>query len=202
MQSQGFSNIHRFIVGDGDLLPIMDYDKVNVDKKYMTEWGYGREGYKHRHWNAMISHRMMIKRAKAAKWPYFLMLEDDVYITDRFKEVWGQLQPDPANYNLLYLGWWIGDENDDWNLDMEARYNNHKECHVGAPVQLGGLHAVIINESMYDTLLSLPLNNPIDSQINQLGHERLNSAIILPKIIHTHSLPSNCEGSTIQRNSL
>lgn len=193
--------VYPFIVGDGELLDVRDYDKINVDVKLMKYWGYGLEDKKVRHWNAMISHRMMIKRAKAAGWSRFLMLEDDAYITNRFKQVTESINGlDLNEIDLLYLGWWIGDENDKWNKDVEEKYNNGEAC-IQELRRAGGLHGVVINESMYDKILSLPLSNPIDSQLNQI-HSSINSLVLLPKVIHIKSLYSECEGRLIERNEI
>lgn len=194
----GLTRIYPFIVGDGDLFTPDSYDKINFDPKLMGYWGYGIPERKHRHWNAMISHRLMVKRAVIADWPYFLLMEDDAYITKRFFDVVSKIEV-PDDFDLLYLGWWKGDENDEWNLKIESDYNNSGRASLEKAEQLGGLHGIIISSSMYYHILSLPLNNPIDSQLNRY-HFQIRSYFVTPKIIHTKSLMSECEGTTIQRN--
>lgn len=199
-------SVHPFYVGDGDILPPEQYNKINWSREHMGAWGYGQTDYfKWRHWNASISHRMMIKRAKDNGWKRFLLLEDDVYITDRFNHVWCSLNAfyteEIKNMDLFYLGWWIGDENDEWNKSIEQNYFNGKSYEVGIKraTQIGGLHAVIINESMYDTILNFPWNNPIDMQLNGI-HDKIQSYYVCPKIIHVKSVYSHCEGAIFNRN--
>lgn len=193
-------NIHPFIVGDGELLPKNEYNKINWPKEKMGHWGYGAtEHSRWKHWNASISHRMMIQKAKDNRWPSFLMLEDDVYITSRFEHIWKKIVvPD---YQLLYLGWWVGDENDAWNTLVENEYKTKDLFGYAKAIQIGGLHGVIIDESMYDTILNFPYNNPIDMQLNGI-HDQIYSYFIVPKIIHVKSVYSYCEECVFNRKEL
>lgn len=194
-------NINPFLVGDGDLFPKEEYSKINWPKEKMGHWGYGAtDNSRWKHWNASISHRMMIMNAKKNNWPFFLMLEDDIYITNRFEKVVKKVII-PKAFDLLYLGWWIGDENDEWNKKIEENYKLYNRIQVGSAIQVGGLHAVIINESMYDVILNFPCNNPIDMHINSV-HNQISSYFIMPKIIHVKSVYSHCEECVFTRNEL
>jgi len=57
------------------------FDVVDPD---VSKWGYGREGYKHHHWNAFQCHKIMIQRAIDEGRENLLLLEDDAYLPDRF----------------------------------------------------------------------------------------------------------------------
>lgn len=188
--------VRPFICGDGNILPRSDYDHIDLPAKDMPAWGYGREGYKNHHYNAILCHKKMIRIAQANRWNKFLMLEDDAYITPRFEDIYSKLEIN--NYDLLYLGWWIGDEKDKWNTNIEKQYAQTKEIKINKVERLGGLHGVIINETIYDIILDLPENNPIDCQLNNI-HNLINSYYITPKIIHVKSVYSFCEGSIIER---
>jgi hypothetical protein len=194
-------SVHPFLVGDGELFPKEQYSKINWPKEKMGYWGYGAsEHSRWKHWNASISHRMMIENAKQKGWRQFLMLEDDVYITSRFEKVISKFVP-PMPFDLMYLGWWIGDENDEWNLKVEENYKLYDRIQPGVCKQIGGLHGVIISESMYDAILSFPWTNPIDMQLNQI-HDQINSYFVMPKIIHVKSVYSHCEECTFNRKEL
>jgi hypothetical protein len=197
-------NINPFIVGDGEILSKSQYNKINWPREKMGPWGYGsNDTTKWKHWNASISHRMMIQRAKDNRWPSFLMLEDDVYITKRFEKVLPKIVVPQNNFDLLYLGWWMGNEDDEFNTSIEKNYNMYDRVQLGCAKLIGGLHAVIISESMYDVILDLPWTNPIDALLNIYDvHSKINSYYLMPKIIHVKSVYSNCEECTFIRKEL
>lgn len=197
------NNVHPFIVGDGQIFHRANYDKINWPIEKMGNWGYGaNELSRWRHWNASISHRMMIERAKQNKWKAFLMMEDDAYITSRFKDVLPKLVLPLDDFDLLFLGWWMGQEDDEFNTKIEENYNMYGRVQLGVPTRpIGGLHGVVIRESVYDLILDLPWTNPIDSQLNAY-HQKIKSYYVMPKIIHVKSVHSNCEGCTFTRKHL
>lgn len=190
----------RFVAGAGHILDHYDYiDEVNPDVK---GWGYGVPGLKHTHYSAFQCHQRMIKKAKEQGKSNVLMLEDDSYITSRFKPVWNalsqQITINIPHWDLLYLGWWIGGEDSEYTVKTEDDFNKHRICGVEKMVRCGGLHGVIINHTMYDTLLSLPANNPIDWQLNSM-HSRIQSYYVYPRLIHVRSMYSETEGANFNR---
>lgn len=189
----------RFLAGSSMYSTQYKLDWEDVDNPDVSRWGYGREGYKHHHWNAFQCHHEMIKRAKAEGRKNLLILEDDAYITDRFDKVFNEIPE--AQFNILYLGWWVGDENDEFNKKIETDYAADGIIRLHKVVQLGGLHGALIDASMFDFILSMPANNPIDCQLN-MYHGQLQTWYVAPKIIHTKTMLSICEGSVIERNKL
>lgn len=190
-----------FIVGEGTILGHYDYvDDVNPD---ISRWGYGHQHLKKHHYNAFIAHQKIVEIAKEQKLKCFLMLEDDAYFTNRFSSVYKELlkRYSVLDFDVLYLGWWIGEETDEWNLKIEQEFNINRTVGLLKVSRLGGLHGAIINESMYDYILALKPVNPIDSQLN-LIHNQIKSYAMLPKIIHTRSLYSNCDGFFVKRKYL
>ena len=188
-----------FIVGDGKTLPNYEYDYIDDANADISNWGYGNPKYKINHYNAFMAHKRIINQAKKSNLEYFLMLEDDCYFTSRYLDIFNKICDEQPIFNMLYLGWWIGDENDDWNKNIEEEYKIHKKYGLMRINRLGGLHGAIIHKSMYDYILSLPPIDPIDSQLNQI-HHKIYSYIVFPKIIHIKSIHSYCEGVTINRN--
>lgn len=196
-------NMTPFICGNGQILSENEYDQVDEENPDVSQWGYGIDGHKKNHYNALIAHKKIISKAKERDLPFFLMLEDDAYITSRFSDVLYEVTPYVTDFDLLFLGWWIGDENDSYNKELEVEYRKHKRVGHSRCSQIGGLHGVVIKESMYDFLLNLPENNPIDYQLNANEiHRQINSYYITPKIIHTKTMYSECEGSVIERLDL
>lgn len=190
----------RFVAGKGELLDHYDYvDNPNPD---VSNWGYGVPGLKHTHWNAFQCHHKMIQKAKLQGKKNVLILEDDSYLTSRFKTVWDVLKNEILvnlpQWQLLYLGWWIGGEDSEYTLKTEKDFAERRVIGVQKMVRCGGLHGVIINENMYDTLLNLRPINPIDYQLNGL-HGRIHSYYVYPRLIHVRSMYSETEGSVFNR---
>lgn len=193
-------NYERFLAGKPSYSGPLKLDYVDVENPDVSRWGYGREGFKHHHWNAFQCHHEMLRRATKEGVENLLILEDDAYITDRFDKVFAQV-PENLEYDILYLGWWIGDENDQFNKKIESEYAADGIIRIYKVGQLGGLHGALINRRMFRFILGMPANNPIDCQLNY-NHPNLNTWYVAPKIIHTRSMLSVCEGSVINRNHL
>lgn len=191
----------NFVVGDGITLPKEEYDYIDDPNPDLSNWRYGNPKYKKNHYNAFMAHKIIIRRAKDAKLPYFLMLEDDAYFTARYTTIFDHLCKINPKFDIIYLGWWMGEETDEWNLKTEENYNTKGKISLLKATKHGGLHGAIIASSMYDFLLSLPPIDPIDSQLNNV-HSQIQSYLLLPKIIHTKTMFSNCEGNVIERKYL
>lgn len=179
------------------------YDIPAEDIPNLHQWGYGREGYKHHHWNALACHKVMIQRAIDEKRQNLLMIEDDAYFPERFEYIWDKVANyfNNDSYDILYFGWWISDENDEFNQNIEKKWADEGIIELDKVVQLGGLHGALVNSNMFEFLMKFPAVNPIDYQLNQY-HSQLRTTYILPKIIHTRTTYSLCEGSVITRNEL
>lgn len=193
-------NIHPFICGDGSNKNLT-YFRVDEKDPDTSRWGYGRPGYKHHHYNAFKCHQKIISLAKVAGFSNVLILEDDAYILDRFNDVLDKLEETssiPENFDILYLGWWVGHETDAKNRVYENLWEQYRLCGVIKATQVGGLHGALINSSMFDTILNMEPIDPIDCQLNKI-HSKINSFYVFPKVIHTKTMYSYCEGSVIER---
>lgn len=193
-----------YVCGDGSDSELK-YDQIDDINPDVSRWIYGVPHLKHHHWNALKAHKGMITMAKQNGWKSILMLEDDSYITSRFMNVLKKLSenpPDDKEWLVAYLGWWMGDENDEFNCNIEKAYNEDGTCgYAQVEGNLGGLHACVIKEEMYDLILSFPFENPIDTQLGQLRH-LIPSIMIVPKIIHVQSIYSFTEGAVFNRKVL
>jgi len=189
--------MQKCIAGAGEIFPKEYYNHIDVKPEQvdLRYWGYGRADLKIHHYNAFLCHKKMLTYAKQKGLKRVLFLEDDSYFTDRYEKVINLLPK--IDFNLLYLGWWIGAT----NPDIEEAYKTIGQCGIANVDTLGGLHGVIIDETMYDYMLTLPPINPIDSQLN-LIHSRIQSYYVYPKLIHVKSIFSNCEQCTIEREHL
>ena len=85
-ESKGIE-FEKFIVGDGKTLDPDMYDRIDVEDADLSDWSYGNDTTKIRHYNAFMSHIEIFKRAKEQGLNRFLLLEDDAYFTERFDDV-------------------------------------------------------------------------------------------------------------------
>ena len=116
---------------------------------------------------------------------------------------------DKLEWDMLYLGWWIGFEDDEWNENIEQEYLEKGLASIArvraAPSFLGGFHGVIINKTMFKFLSELPPVSPLDGILNHNFHDgpyAINSYYIVPKIIHDKGIFSECEQSPCPRKHI
>ncbi len=211
-EARGFDT-DNFVVGDGRLIAdSYQYDFVDEPAAAGKgdNWAYGSHWTKINHYNCFKSYKTLLQRAKEAKHKRVLILEDDAYFVSRFDEVVGILQDElmSLDFDILFLGWWQYQMKDDMhareNLLYEQYWQNHRFCGIKrvSPRGAGGFHGVVINNSLYDLLLGFNDIAPLDCQLNMHGHENLKSFFIYPKILHVHSMLSNCDGRYITRDVL
>lgn len=102
-----------------------------------------------------LSHKKIVDLAKINRWPEVCILEEDVMFLGL--GAWNYFLANKPKEFDLYLGGCYG-------LNQQA----YERIAEGAgPVQINnfaGLHCYIINESYYDTFLSLPEDRHIDDQ--------------------------------------
>jgi hypothetical protein len=200
-----------FICGDGSHADLIydqiDYKKDEID---LSRWGYSKEGHQINHYNALSAHKNIVKLAMNRGLESFLMMEDDAIFLNRFEYVVSKLCEYQEyidyikSFSLVYLGYWNGQEDDDFNVGMENRYKTDKfvttlEINENNPV--AGLHGCIIRNDVYQKILDFPFNNPLDSQFCK-NRASIPSLIVCPKIVHTKDMWSNTEGCFLKRKVL
>lgn len=197
--------VHQFFVGDGTdgRLRYKYIDKSEVHPDW--RWGTGIGAL--RHCNAFRSHKEIVKYAIRKEFPNFLLLEDDAYILDRYDAVMNSLSDELSSnqIDLLYLGWHAFEFSGDYavgkNHVIEQEWNERRVSEL-LPVNfnIGGFHAVWINNTMYTRLLNLPAICPMDSQCNIMRD--INRYMITPKVFHVRSGYSSCEDKIVIRETL
>jgi hypothetical protein len=209
-ESRGIK-FHRFLVGKGELFPKEEYDYIDSPNPPIENWGYGREDTAPNHCNAFLSHKVMAARAIEEGLEEVLFLEDDAYFTSRYEDVLEKVSDgiDSLDWDMMYLGWWIGNEYDEWNEIIEEEYLREGSSSVGrvraAPNPIGGLHAVIIKKKVLEVMSVLPPIGPVDSILNHNFHNgpfTINSYYVMPKIIHDKGIFSECEQSPCPRRHI
>jgi len=201
----------KFVTGNGKILPQHMYDYIDDPDPKIDTWTYGHpdNGTWVNHYNAFISHQRIIQRAKDQRLENLLMLEDDAYFTDRYNFVLSSIDHhfegnEPLQWDMIYFGWWIGHEDDEWNQEIETTFTDKKFTALARVfTNTGGLHGVLINNTIYDLLLRLNPIAPIDMQLNTLYHQgprSIKSWVVIPKIIHDKGLFSECEQNESPRS--
>ena len=74
-ESKGI-DFEPYVVGEGNLLNNEEYDRIDDESADMSEWGYGNDTTKIRHYNAFMSHIEIFKKMKEEGVKRFLMLEE------------------------------------------------------------------------------------------------------------------------------
>jgi len=206
-----------FISGDGSDSSLI-YDNIDPDPCNIPDsWKWGRNdenlnlSMKH-HYLAYLTHKKIIKYAADNNFPNILLVEDDAYLinsNNRFDKVWYKLLPEikSLKWDLIYLGCHYGDYN--WNeygesnLQIEKEYKEQGIYRLTWIAQTGGLFGVLINNSIYDLILNLPAENPIDGQLSIFNLKReIKAYVIVPNIIYTYGGFSFCEQYTMKRSIL
>ena len=86
---------------------------------------------------------------------------------------------------------------------LEFHDRRHGIGRVGsAHATLGGLHAALINKSMFEKMANLDPVDCMDSLLNRMFHQEINSYYICPKIIHDKGIFSEAEQSETPRLKL
>ena len=214
-ESKGLE-FNRFLVGKGEIFPKEEYDLIDgpaPDNLYEM-WNYGGHTKdsseevlekKTHHYNALLSHQAMAKKALEDGEERVLFLEDDSYFTERFDEVIKKLEEkevENADYDMLYLAWWIGDDGDEFNEDVEKIWREEKSVAIGRANRIGGLHGVIISRKILDIITRLDTFDPVDSQLTKFFHDKIKSYFVAPKIIHDKGIFSECEQNVVTRTKL
>jgi hypothetical protein len=196
--------VHQFIVGDGTD-PRLRYK--HIDKSTITpgwQWGTGIGAI--RHCNAFHSHRSIIKYAVKKELSNILLLEDDSYILDRYDYIMDKLEDNilSTTIDLLYMGWHAFEFDGDYavgkNSIIEKEWAENQKCEL-LPINfnVGGFHAVWINNSAYIPLLNFPATVPMDCHCN---YSHLDRYMISPKVFHVKNTFSYCENKEVTREIL
>ena len=211
-ESRGLE-FNRFLVGDGDMFNKEEYDRIDTPMPESTSWSYGghekdsdeeRLLKKSKHYNAFLSHKLMAKKALEDGDEKVLFLEDDAYFTERFDIIAKELEPDiqKMRYDMLYLAWWIGDEGDEFNEEIEKDWKDKKGVGIAKAYRIGGFHGVVLSRYILDIITRLDPFDPVDSQLSKFFHDKIESYFIVPKIIHDKGIFSECEQNVVERNKL
>ena len=204
---------NRFLVGKGEIFDAKEYDRIDIPVPESFRWGYG--GHEKdtteesdikiaHHYNAFLSHQAMAKKALEDGDDKVLFLEDDAYFTDRFDVIAKNLEPDieKMKHDILYLGWWIGDEGDEFNEEIEKAWREQRGVGIAKAYRIGGFHGVILSRRILDIITRLEPFDPIDSQLSKFFHDKIESYFIVPKIIHDKGIFSECEQNIVERTKL
>jgi hypothetical protein len=179
-------DVEFFLAGRGQKLP---YDYVDVVSPPPRE-GYPAWTKRPNSWNAFRCFKHILLKSKEMGTQNTLLLEDDVDFIEGAKEVLQEsLEELPNDWDLFYLG-----ANHTWAITYEI------SKHILRLKGSGCFHAVCIRNTVYDDILALPMENPIDGVVAKYLHPDKNCYGIWPNIAITVPGYSYCEGTEVNYN--
>lgn len=184
--------IDRFLAGEGKLFPPEYYQHIDVVPPHRT--GYPAWVNRPNSYNAFLCFRKMIEQAKKERAENLLIVEDDAVVLPDFKEVYDlarvDLSCDPM-WEMLYLG-----ANHTFSRTEEVTENLLRLNGSGC------WHAVVLNHRVYDKILALPMDGPIDGQCGKIIHPDRHCYAVWPNIVVTKPGFSYCEGRDVDYSDL
>lgn len=176
-----------FLAGDGKTAP-GPYDHIDVVPPPRS--GYPAWATRPNSYNAFLCFRKIVARARDAGIGTLLLLEDDVTLLPEFGHVlaaaWAQLHRHDPDWHMLYLG-----ANHTFSPTAEVAPNLLRLCGSGC------FHAVVLRDSVFADVLSLPLEGPIDGVCGRRLHPVRGCYAVWPNVAVTLPGYSHCEGHDV-----
>ena len=189
-------NLQRFLVGDGHLKELYQYDHIDVktlppiyeDSINYETWYKSPNPY-----NAWLSHQKILRKTLMEGFQYVFMVEDDVIIEDDFGEILSKIEPffDEHKWDAIYFGAYHNP------TSWEPTSNENVIKVKGS----GGLHACLLSEPLIQELIQLRPTGPIDWQLGQYFHNKYDCYAVYPSIISQSSGYSFVENSNLEKPS-
>lgn len=183
------AHLNIFLAGDGLTRPAWEYDRIDTEPPVRR--GYPAWAHRPNSWNAFQCFRQIITRAKEEGVQTLGIFEDDCRLLDNFDGVLNaagkELEELDVKWDMLYLG-----ANHTFSVTKEI------SPHLLKLNGSGCWHAVILNNehgSVFDEVLALPANAPIDQMCGQMLHPKLDCYAVWPTVAIQKSGYSHCEGS-------
>jgi GR25 family glycosyltransferase involved in LPS biosynthesis len=145
--------VERFIVGKGKILAENFYDQI--DPPMPVNW-LGWNGFPYNAYCCYLAHRKILEKAKNDNIKNILLLEDDVFLEDNFKDVLDQAIIQMTELDIKWDMFWYG-TNLEWASANQISNNLVKLNHTAYC-----WHAVAIKNHMFDILLNLPAEGAFD----------------------------------------
>lgn len=180
-----------FIAGDGK--HNLKYDIVDVIPENISG-SYESFNSRQNSYNAFVSFKKIIARAKQEGVDILTICEDDVTLLDNFNEIEAKAKEQLANlpeWDMLYYC-----ANHYWKPTFQIAEN------ILSLRGSGGFQFVKIKNKMFDEFLRLPINNPIDDMAANHFHPIYNCYAIWPNIAIPLPGYSFCEGHEYDNTEL
>lgn len=174
------ASVDFFVVGDGKLLPLAMYDRINREAPSSFQ-GFPNS------YNAFCSYQTIVHRSFAAGLRNILLLEDDAEFfsdLDTVLESAGeQMKRGGIEWDVLHLG-----ANHSWSATYEVSPNLLR-IH-------GSLcwHAVALNESVFPEIMGWQPTLPIDLMAARMLHPTYKCFSLWPSVVIQKAGTSEVEG--------
>lgn len=186
--------VEFFICGDGNTLPANVYNHVDIIPP-VRDSGYPAWRNRPNSYNAFLCFKRIIEEAKKDGVEKLLLLEDDVTLSDNARQVCAQAYLDLLNFDYGWNIFYLGINNT--NARQTRITNNLLKVNSG-----GCFHGVCLHESVYDAILNLPMDGPIDQMVERHLHKEKACYACYPNIALVKPGFSYCEGYDVDYNEM
>lgn len=175
--------VEFFVAGDGKTAS--HYDRVDTDPPPRS--GYPAWMNRPNSWNAFQCFRQIVEKAKVDGVSTLLLLEDDATPTTDFAGVFPLAYFElPADWDMFYLGANYAFA----RTEMAGKYL--LRMHGG-----GCWHAVCLRYTVFDAVLDLPMDGPIDGMCEKYILPKYKCFGCWPNVVVTLPGYSHCEGRNV-----
>ena len=148
--------VNRFVVGKGSVLQKDQYDQIDEDE--IPDDNIWDNRFTKNAYFCHMSHRKILEKAKADGVKNILLLEDDCKLSDSFDKIINDVSNQMIELNIC-------DKWDTFSFGQNITWGNATRVSKNILKLNGGVycwHAIAINYTVYDELLSLPIIGPFD----------------------------------------
>ena len=187
-------DLTMFLAGDNSF-PSMKYDHIDLPLPRNLKGSYPAWKARPNAYNCHLCHKKIIQKAKEDNIEVLLLAEDDVVLNDNFSEILEkaseQLEKHSPNWHMLYLG-----ANHTYMPTKEVDKNLLKLNGSGC------LHCCLIRNTVFDAILSLPVEGALDEMVGKNIHKKYDCYGVWPNIAITRAGYSYCEANILDYGPL
>lgn len=182
-------SVRLFLAGGSEPYPKDTYDHIDINELppiYSNSIDYPTWFLRPNAYNAWLSHKKILEQTLNEGFDHVLIIEDDSFIENDFKEVLTKVTPffEQNKYDMVYFGGYH------YNGSWEHTSNENVIKLRGS----GGWHGVLITKPVIELLLTFKPIGPYDWICGKYIHHVFDCYAIYPSIISQKSGFSFVEG--------